>query len=137
MGIAGNVARLGKTCGKESRRSPAARVAKDTTEAIGQSNKLRKVGKWGAEAGVQSGLGGAGEALGSLWATGKINAGEVFLEALVEPAMLPLEIAAKSPRHAARTLRRLAEKTARGENLLLQKQKNKKMLQRQSLRALK
>jgi len=127
MGVAGNVARIGRTFGQlgqlpkilqhPTRMSPTARVAKDTTEAIGQSNKLRKVGKWGAEAGVQAGLGGTGEALGSLWATGQINMGEVFLEALVEPAMLPLEIAAKSPRHAARTLRRLSNKTARGEKL--------------------
>ena len=120
MGLAGNVARVLKTAGQLGRLSkmaPAARVAEATAEAVGQSNKLRKVGKWGTEAGVQSGLGGAGEALGSLWSTGKINAGEVFLEAIIEPAMLPLELAAKSPRHAARTLKRLADKQGRGEKL--------------------
>ena len=111
MGIAGNVGRIINT-GNRSVRA-ATRVSKAADKALSKSKGLKKLGKTsaviGGEAAVQGGLGALGETLGSYWSTGKVNAGEVFLEAIIEPAILPFELAVKSPRAAARLITR--EKT--------------------------
>ena len=105
-GAAKTAGRLGdevKAAGRVSNAVNNAMIKKSATR-----NFSRKAGIVGAEAGTQSGLGALGETLGSLWSTGKINQGEVFLEGILEPAILPFEIAAKSPKTAANAIKRIS-----------------------------
>ncbi len=78
-----------------------ARSGKSVSDALSAKRRASKFAKrWTPEVMVQGGLGSGGEIMGSLWSKGEINGGEAFLEGIMEPFMLPLEIMARSPGEA-------------------------------------
>jgi len=105
LGIAGKIAPLIGTAQKATRNANRIRTGKALNNAVsGKRKAARWAGRWTPEVLAQGGLGAGGELAGSYWATGKVNQGEAFLEAILEPMMLPVELAVKSPKATAKAL---------------------------------
>ena len=112
LGIAGKIPQIAmgarRAAGAASRTDNLARTGKALNNAVAGKNKTaiaaNKLKRWTPEVIAQGGLGAGGELSGSYWAKGEVNWGEAFLEAILEPMMLPLELAAKSPKATAKAL---------------------------------
>ena len=103
LGIAGKLPQIGmaarRAAGMATKTDNIAAIGKAATNAVSGRKQAQKFAqRWLPEVVAQGGLGASGEILGSLWATGKVNQGEAFLEAILEPMSLPLELAVKSPK---------------------------------------
>ena len=103
LGIAGKLPQIGmaarRAAGMATKTDNIAAIGKAATNAArGRKQAQKFAQRWLPEVVAQGGLGASGEILGSLWATGKVNQGEAFLEAILEPMSLPLELAVKSPK---------------------------------------
>ena len=112
LGIAGKIPQIAmgarRAAGAASRTDNLARTGKALNNAVAGKSKTavaaNKLKRWTPEVIAQGALGAGGELSGSYWAKGEVNWGEAFLEAILEPMMLPLELAAKSPKATAKAL---------------------------------
>ena len=103
LGIAGRLPQIGmaarRAAGKATRTDYIAKVGAKVDDAISAKRKVANFAqRWTPEVIAQGALGAGGELAGSYLAKGKVNYGEAFLEAILEPMTLPLELMVKSPK---------------------------------------
>ncbi len=103
LGIAGKLPQIGmaarRAAGKATRTDSISKIGASVDDALSAKRKAAKFAqRWTPEVIVQGALGAGGELAGSYLAKGKVNYGEAFLEAILEPMTLPLELMVKSPK---------------------------------------